>query len=91
MSLQRDHKAGKMTRGSERLMSLQEFNRLLNTAYKFLGVTCSPDVASYIFNSVDTDGDEYITYIEYFKVIELYVCKGGKVVAPLRTTQLTGR
>ena len=72
-------------------MSLQEFNRLLNSAYKFLGIVCPKDVASYIFKSVDTNQDGYITYVEYFKVIELYVCKGSKAVTPPPPPQPQGR
>lgn len=53
---------------------------------------CAPDVASFIFKSVDTNADGFITYVEYFKVIELYVCKGSKAVTPPpTTTQPQGR
>jgi hypothetical protein len=69
-----------MSKGTQRIMNLEEFNRLINSAYKFLGVVCPPEVASYIFQSVDADKDGYITYVEYFKVIELYVCKSDKPV-----------
>ena len=79
MSLQRDHRAGKMSKGSERKMTLEEFTRLINAAYKFLGVPCPNDVAEYIFKSVDKDNDGLITYVEYFKVIEIYVCKGNEL------------
>lgn len=71
-----------MQRGSERKMSLQEFNKLINLAYKFLGVTCPQDVASFMFKNTDADKDGYITYVEYFKLIEIYVCKGSKAVTP---------
>lgn len=77
MSLQRDHRAGKMTLGKDRKMTLEEFQRLINSAYKFLGIECPKDVAEYIFKSVDKDNDGLITYVEYFKVIEIYVCKGN--------------
>ena len=80
MSLQREHRAGKMSRGKDRVMSLEEFNRLINHAYKFLGVACPPEVAEFVFKSVDKDADGFITYVEYFKVIELYVCRTGKEV-----------
>lgn len=83
LSLQREHRSGKMTRGSERLMNLEEFIRLLNYSYKFLEVVCPPEVAKFTFDSVDADHDGWITYVEYFKVIEIYVCKGGKVQAPV--------
>jgi len=76
MALQRDHKVGKMSRGSERKMTLEEFTRLINSAYKFLNVTFSNDICEYIFKSVDKDNDGLITYVEYFKVIEIYICKG---------------
>lgn len=96
MSLQRDHRAGKMSKGTERKMTLPEFTRLLNEAYKFLGVVCPNDVAEYIFKSVDKDADGLITYVEYFKVIEIYVCKGNvpppppepKPVGPERHSKL---
>ena len=63
-------------------MNLEEFNRLINHAYKFLSVVCPPDVAEFVFKSVDKDGDGLITYVEYFKVIELYVCRSEKDLAP---------
>ena len=72
-----------MSRGSERLMSLEEFIKLINNAYSFLEIVCPNDVAEFIFKSVDKDGDGWITYIEYFKVIELYVCRSKEeMVAP---------
>lgn len=64
-------------------MNLDEFIKLLNNSYKFLEVVCPPDVAKFVFDSVDADHDGWITYVEYFKVIEIYVCKGGKVQAPV--------
>ena len=72
----------KMSRGAERLMTLEEFHKLINNAYKFLNVVCPLDVAEYIFKSVDKDGDNLITYVEYFKVIELYVCRGKNEIPP---------
>ena len=64
-------------------MTLEEFTRLINNAYKFLGVVCPNEVCEYIFKNEDKDGDGCITYVEYFKVIELYVCKGkNEVEAP---------
>jgi len=66
----------KMSRGAERKMNVEEFTTLINNAYKFLNIGCPKDVCEYIFKTVDTDGDQLITYIEYFKVIELYACKG---------------
>ena len=63
-------------------MTLEEFTKLINNAYKFLGVACPPDVAEYIFKSVDKDGDGCITYVEYFKVIEIYVCRSKNEVPP---------
>ena len=50
-------------------MKLEEFIKLINNAYSFLEIVCPNDVAEYIFKSVDKDGDGWITYIEYFKVI----------------------
>lgn len=82
MSLQREHKSMKMSRGAERLMTLDEFSKLINNAYKFLNVVCPPDVSEFIFKSVDKDGDGLITYVEYFKVIELYVCRAKNEVPP---------
>ena len=39
---------------------------------------------------VDADNDNHITYVEYFKVIELYVCKGNKP-APLPKPEPQGK
>lgn len=72
-----------MSKGKERLMTFEEFAKLINAAYSFLGVKCPNDVAEFIFKSVDKDGDNLITYVEYFKVIELYVCKSDKEVKPV--------
>ena len=78
-----------MSRGSERKMTLEEFNRLINNAYKFLNVTFPNDVCEYVFKSVDKDNDNLITYVEYFKVIEIYVCK-GKDEAPVAKPEPVG-
>lgn len=72
----------KMSKGTERKMTLEEFTRLINLAYKFLDITCPNDVCEYIFNSVDKDGDGLITYVEYFKVIEIYACRGKHEIPP---------
>lgn len=71
-------------------MTLEEFIRLINEAYKFLGVVCPNEVAEFIFKSVDKDNDNLITYVEYFKVIEIYVCKGNNIPAPQPEPQPTG-
>ena len=44
-------------------MTFEEFSKLINAAYSFLGVKCSNDVAEYMFKSVDKDGDSLITYV----------------------------
>jgi Ca2+-binding EF-hand superfamily protein len=75
MSLQKKHRDGKMSHGSERAMNQVEFRTLLNDAYAFLGVPASNDVTEYIFTKTDTDQDGLITYVQYFQVIEKYVCK----------------
>lgn len=38
-----------MKLGDKRLMSLPEFNILMDNAYAFLKVSCPPDVAKYCF------------------------------------------
>jgi hypothetical protein len=79
MSLQKMHKFNKMKFGSERKMTCPEFNTLMDNAYAFLGVKLSPDVAQQIFQETDTDKDNLITYVEYFQIIEKYVCKSGSI------------
>jgi hypothetical protein len=63
-------------------MDQGEFLNLLNLAYDFLKVICAPDVAEYIFKKTDTDEDGYITYVQYFQVIEAYVCKNPNYKVP---------
>jgi hypothetical protein len=75
MSLQRYHRDGKISHGSERILNQVEFNTLLNDAYSFLKVPVSTDVTEYIFTNTDTDHDGFITYVQYFQVIEQYACK----------------
>jgi len=75
MSLQKKHRDGKMSKGSDRVMTLEEFKILLNDAYKFLGVVAPVDVSEYVFKNTDTDKDGLITYVQYFQIIETYVCK----------------
>lgn len=79
-----------MSRGPERKMNFEEFHRLINNAYKFLGVECPKDTCEYIFKSVDKDEDGLITYVEYFKVIELYVCKGAEEKKEEKDSKPTG-
>lgn len=75
MSLQRSHRAGKITHGAERKLTLEEFLTLINEAYAFLHVAISHEVGEYIFNQVDKDHDHLITYVQYFQAIEKFVCK----------------
>lgn len=74
MSLQREHKAGKISHGAERKMTLPEFIHLINLAYEFLKVGIDHDVAEQIFKDVDKDQDGLITYGEYFQLIQQYIC-----------------
>jgi len=69
MSLQKQHKKGKMSKGSDRKMTLTEFGDLLDQAYAFLKVKIPRDLGEFMFNDVDADKDKLITYVEYFKVI----------------------
>lgn len=75
MSLQRTHRAGKMIHGADRKMTLEEFSTLINEAYAFLHVAISKEVGEFIFNAVDDDKDQLITYVQYFQAIEKFVCK----------------
>lgn len=74
MSLQREHKAGRISHGVDRKMTLPEFIHLINLAYGFLKVGIAPDVAEQIFTDVDKDHDGLITYGEYFQIIQQYIC-----------------
>jgi len=82
MSLQRNHRNGKMSHGKDREMTLEEFNKLLNESYTFLKVSCPADVAQFIFKNTDTNEDGLITYVQYFQVIEKYVCKDPNYKIP---------
>lgn len=75
MSLQRMHLKGKMTNGADRKMTHEEFNTLMNQAYKFLSVEVPKNVTEAIFQETDTDKDNLITYVQYFQVIDKYICK----------------
>lgn len=77
MALQKHHKAGKMVNGADRKMTVEEFNLLMNNAYHFLNEICPPEVAHGIFTETDKDKDGLITYVEYFQIIDQYICKGA--------------
>jgi hypothetical protein len=49
LSLQREHKKGMMSKGVQRIMTFEEFKKLMNAAYQFLGVTIPENVAATIF------------------------------------------
>lgn len=82
MSLQKVHKKGEMSHGAERKMTLAEFNHLVNKAYKFLDVQLDEATAGEIFKEIDVDEDSLITYVEYFKFIEKYVCRPANYKVP---------
>ena len=67
-----------MAHGSQYKMNVKEFGSLLNLAFKFLNVTVEPATAEEIFKKADLDNDGLITYVEYFKVIELEACRSSK-------------
>ena len=75
MSLQKMHRANLIVNGNQRKILSDEFFTLLNNAYAFLDVSCSKDLATQIFNDADKDRDGLITYVEYFQVIDKYVCQ----------------
>lgn len=75
IALQRAHKKNLIGKGSERKLNLQEFIVLLNDAYRFLHVSVDETNATEIFRKFDLDRDNHITYVEYFKFIEKYICK----------------
>jgi len=81
MSLQKRHIKNEMKKGNERKMDAGEFDLLLNSAVKFLNVPISKEICTEIFTNTDTDKDGLITYVEYFKAIEIYICKNkaGKI------------
>ena len=62
MSLQKAHKKGHMSHGSERKMNLPEFNNLVNSAFSFLKMEFETTTAEQIFNNIDVDKDSLITY-----------------------------
>lgn len=64
-----------MKHGAERKLLVEEFETLMNNAYRFLGVCCPPEVALFVFEQEDKDKDGFLTYVEYFNVIQKYVCK----------------
>jgi hypothetical protein len=74
MSLQREHRAKRISHGAEYKLTLPEFVHLINLAYQFLRVAFPADVGEFIFECVDTDKDGLITYVQYFQVIQQYVC-----------------
>lgn len=51
-----------------------EFLTLLRTAFSFLDVTIPASVIDEIFALTDVDQDGTISYNEYFKFIETYIC-----------------
>jgi len=69
------HRAGKMSKGAERKMTVGEFEILCNNAWKFLKVTIPSGTAKEIFNDADKDRDWLITYVEYFQFIEKHICQ----------------
>jgi Ca2+-binding EF-hand superfamily protein len=66
---------GKMKYGSIKKMTFPEFLYLINQAYKFLNVTISEESGRKLFDTMDTDRDNLITYEEYFKVLHINACK----------------
>jgi Ca2+-binding EF-hand superfamily protein len=69
------HRAGKMSKGADRKMTVQEFEILCNNAWKFLKVSIPSGTAKEIFNDADKDRDGLITYVEYFQFIEKHICQ----------------
>lgn len=82
MSLQKMHAKNLISHGVERKITQAEFLTLINNAYSFLGVKADAALAETVFKEADKDGDGFITYVEYFKFIEKYVCqtKAGKML-----------
>lgn len=82
MSLQRMHLRGQMSKGTERKMTKEQFNTLMNYAYNFLKVQVPKQVTDTIFQETDTDKDGLITYVEYFQIIDKYICQKTIVAKP---------
>ena len=56
-------------------MTKAQFNTLMNNAYKFLGVEAPKTITDKIFDQTDKDKDSLITYVEYFQIIDNYICR----------------
>ena len=63
-----------MTFGPEREMTFPEFIYLINQAYKFVSVSISEVEGRKLFDSVDTNKDNRISYEEYFKILHINAC-----------------
>lgn len=74
MSLQKMHKENLIKNGAERKITQEEFWILLNKAYAFLKVECPRNICDEVFAEADKDQDGLITYVEYFKFIDRYIC-----------------
>jgi Ca2+-binding EF-hand superfamily protein len=71
ISLQRHHKMGKMSYGHLKKMTFNEYVYLINQAYKFLSVSVSEARCRKMFNEMNNDRDNLITYQEYFSILNI--------------------
>lgn len=73
LALQRLHR-GRMGANGKHRMDCGEFGKLLEEAFRFLGVVVPGDAVNEIFRVTDTDRDGFVSYEEYFRFVETYVC-----------------
>lgn len=80
--MQKFHANNRIKHGKERKITAEEFLRLLNAAYAFLGIVITAQQADTIFQQADSDRDGLITYVQYFDYIDKFLAsKAGTTVS----------
>lgn len=74
------HKDRLSSNQREMKLTCLEFLNLLHTAFAFIGVSVPVSAIDEIFKLTDTNQDGFISYTEYFKFIETYICDFHKPI-----------
>ena len=75
MALQNMHKYKLSMPMSDMKITRDEMFSLFNDAFSFVSVSVTREVSDRLFDQLDSNKDELVSYVEYYRFIEAFICE----------------
>lgn len=75
MALQNMHKEKLAAPLTNMKLTNADLCQLFNDAFSFISVRVERDLSDKIFQQLDSNKDGFISYVEYFRFIEAFICE----------------